>query len=158
MRTQAEKNRLLPLHEILRSMAELRRTLPTSVATGAVYRQFSGVLTAYMHFRRNTRMAVLVHGMFVLLLLGTLLARTSWYPVVLSILCFAAFLAFLGMSAQNRSDFYAGIGKTPGRGPIWKRLLILPACYFNFRHQDRRMRRDLSDLFRGLADRHPDAA
>ncbi|WP_148214304.1 hypothetical protein [Robiginitalea biformata] len=152
MRTPQTNQQVLSLPELMRITAELRANgfRPSRSAAGHTSRQLRGAVASFLHYRRSIRMALFVHLMLVVLLLGSWLASPGWYTAALCLGCFTGFLCFLLMGRYHRSAYFQSLGQKRQIRDHWIGLLGLPLYFLLYFRFEKKMREELSRLFHEL--------
>lgn len=119
-------------------------------AAGHSSRQIRAAVASFLHYRRSIRMALFVHWMLVVLLLGYWVLSPGWYTGALCLACFAGFLGFLLMGRYHRSAYYQSLGRNRHFRDHWIGLLELPLYSLMYFRLEKGMREELSLLFHEL--------
>lgn len=151
MRTHVDNGKPLSLAELMGIAGEMRlRGTDTHLLPAAGLRLKEAV-ACFMRFRRNTRMALLVYLMFLVLLIGSLMAASGWYTVLMSAFCCIGFMGFLLAAYSHQASFYSILGRSrTGGNPLLLLCIGIPLYLWLHYHLERDMRKALSGLFREL--------
>ncbi len=122
----------------------------TRSAADHTSQQLRAAVASFLHYRRSIRMALFVHLMLVVLLLGSWMASPGWYTAMLCLGCFAGFLVFLFMGRYYRSAYYQSLGQDRRIRDHWIGLLGLPLYFLLYFRFEKGMRGELSHLFHEL--------
>lgn len=113
--------------------------------------QLRSAVVSFLRFRRNIRMALMIHLIFLALLIGSVLATPSFYTLLLGLFAFISFLGFLFLSHYYRSEFYQALGRSATSGAqLGIFMLGLPLYFIVYYYTERRLRTELSTVFRDL--------
>lgn len=118
--------------------------------------QLRNAVVSFLRFRRNTRMALMIHLIFLALLVGSLMATPTIYTMLLGTLAFISFLGFLFLSHYYRTEFYQALGRPAASGAQFGIFMLgLPLYFIVYYYTEKRLRTELSTVFRdlGLLDR-----
>lgn len=154
MRTRVPNQKPLPLTELLGIAGDVRRSGADKHLLPAAGMRLREAIACFMKFRRNTRMALMVYLMFLVLLAGTVMLSGGWYHALLSAFCLLGFLGFLLSAFFHQASFYQALGKDRlGSSPLLLLLLGIPLYFWVHFQLERDMRHALSGMFRemGLA-------
>ena len=113
--------------------------------------QLRSAVVSFLRFRRNIRMALMIHLIFLALLIGSVLATPTTYTILLGALAFFSFLGFLFLSHYYRTEFYQALGRPSASGAhLGTFILGLPLYIIVYYHTEKRLRTELSGVFREL--------
>ncbi len=113
--------------------------------------QLRSAVVSFLRFRRNTRMALMIHLIFLALLIGSFMATPSIYTTVLGMFAFLSFLGFMFLSHYYRTEFYEALGRPAASGAqLGIFILGLPLYFIAYYYTEKRLRTELSLVFRDL--------
>lgn len=151
MRTQVENSKPLSLAELMGIAGDLRRHGTDTHLLPAAGLRLKEAIACFLRFRRNTRMALFVYLMFLTFLIGSVMAASGWYTLLMSAFCFVGFLGFLLTAFSHQASFYSLLGRTrSGGNPLLFLCIGIPLYLWVHYQLERDMRHALSGLFREL--------
>lgn len=151
MRTHVENSKPLSLAELMGIAGELRRNGTDPYLLPSAGLRLKEAIACFLRFRRNTRMALLVYLMFLTFLIGSVMAATGWYTLLMTAFCFMGFLGFLLTAFFYQASFYDILGRDRNGGhPLLFLLAGIPLYLWVHYQLERDMRHALSALFREL--------
>lgn len=151
MGTHVDNGKPLSLAELMGIAGELRLQGTDRHLLPAASLRLKEAIACFLRFRRNTRMALLVYLMFLTLLIGSIMAASGWYTVLMSALCFIGFMGFLLSAFFHQASFYSILGRDRTGGNLLLLLCVGIPLYLWVHYQlERDMRHALSGLFREL--------
>lgn len=108
---------------------------------------FEEALKHYLGFKRHSKTAFLIYGVFVAFILLSYLLEPSWMLSLFLLAIFAGLIGFVVLSLTSQTGFYRVLGRTYADGnPLVFFFLGLPLYFLMYFHFKKKMEEQLQQL------------